>query len=117
MVMLLMRMVLVGLGLEPSEFPRTETGRATGWEDDTIYFSIEPPSKCCVSTISVMLELSILTHENMSSFLEKELATGRARSLAHSLSLSLPNHLLSCDINWGLERVIEERKNIKVLQF
>lgn len=32
-----------GSGVEPNEFPRTETGRMTGWEDGTIHFSLEPP--------------------------------------------------------------------------
>ena len=42
MVMRLMRMVL-GPGMEPSEFPSTETRKVTGWEDDAIDFSLEPP--------------------------------------------------------------------------
>lgn len=33
---------LMRTGLEPSEFPRTETGRVTGREDDTMCFSLEP---------------------------------------------------------------------------
>lgn len=46
MVMRLMRMVL-GLGLEPSEFPNTEIGKVTGWEDDSISFSLEPLEMLC----------------------------------------------------------------------
>ena len=47
MVTPLMRMVL-GLALEPREFPRTAAGRVTGWGDAAIHFSLEPRQNAAV---------------------------------------------------------------------
>lgn len=59
----------------PSEFPSTETRKVTGWEDETIDFSLEPLR----NTVSTWYLDSPHWHVKIHlSFLEKDLATGRA---------------------------------------
>lgn len=99
MVMWRMRMVLE-LGLEPSEFPRTETGRMTGWEDGIIHFSLEP----CWNAVFLLYLRRVDSpswYMKMMSFLLRERIGHRQAFCLFSLSVS--NHLLSCDINWDVE--------------
>lgn len=89
MVKGLMRRVL-GPGMGPREFPSTETRKVTGWEDDADDCSLEP-----LRNVSTWYLDSSHRHVKIClSFLEKDLATGRASSWVFFPSLFLSFSLL-----------------------